>query len=721
MAHFKQVTHNYMNRKICEFWKNLVDNFDEPVRDSDFFSPIACAIPHDKVVSLIEAAFELEELDELVAAPTRRMRLDINDSADEMLTCIWNARKYSRKTRLVADQIAKIFMRELDADNEPDPIEQRLGELQRVLKLSDLEREILLFAYVKRECGFDFPRRVDNAEKPVFYAMALDIPHGEIAKAMEASGKLRKYGVLDEDWDFNSRGYSGFLCGTAQDAIERHFYRKMEGDALPWDFYGSLATSHGEILRKMLAAKKTGLNILLYGAPGTGKTSFARTLASEMGLTPYEIRQGDEEGRNMNSKSRLAGIQICNDQVDPEDGIMVIDEADELLRGGMDFFSMLFGGGRGSTEKGVVNSILDDMKVPAIWISNAPAKQMDESVRRRFDYSICFEKLNTAQREAIWRNCISKFTLGELVDDKAVPELAAKYIVSAGGISMVLENLKRINPPVEEVDKTIGVLMKSHCKLMGANDGGSFLPVKEYSLEGLNVKSQIPLEKIEASIRRYSDALAMADAEDFPRMNILLHGVPGSGKTEWVKHLGKMLGKRVIVKMGSDILDKYVGESEKNIRQSFAEAEAENAILFFDEVDSLLQDRRNAHVSWEVSQVNELLHDMEESKVILVCATNFLESLDQAVLRRFSFKIEFAPLENDGKKVFFKKVFNSELTADEEKELLAIPNLTPGDFRAVKESLRFVADDASNSDRLAALREEVRLKPDTKSSSHVGF
>ena len=721
MAQFKKVTHTYIDRKICEFWGNMVKNLDEPVRDSDFFSPVANALPHDKVVSLVLAAFEDEELDEMTSTHERRARLDLDDSADEILASLWNNRKYTRKTRLVAGKIAEIFQRGLSEDSEPDPVEQRVRELQRVLKLSDTEREIMLFAYLKRECNLDYPRRVDNAEKPVFYAMALDVSHGEILKAMDASGKLRKYEVLDDDWDFNFRAYSGFLCGAADEAIERHFYRKMEGEALPWDFYGSLAATDGEILRKLLNARKGRLNILLYGAPGTGKTSFARTLAAETGYTPYEIRQGDEEGRNMNSKSRLAGIQICNDQIDPSDSMMVIDEADGLLRGNSSMFAILFGGSSASTEKGIVNSLLDDIKVPAIWISNAPAWQMDESVRRRFDYSVCFEKLNTAQREAIWRNCIAKFELGDLIHDDAVPELASKYIVSAGGISMVLENLRRLKPAPEEVGKTIATLMKSHCKLMGADKSDKFLPVREYSLEGLNVKSQIPLEKIEASVRRYADAIESADNDDCPRMNILLHGVPGSGKTEWVKHLGKMLGKRVVVKMGSDILDKYVGGTEKNISQAFAEAEAEGAILFFDEVDSLLQDRRGAHASWEVSQVNELLHDMEESKVILVCATNFLESLDQAVLRRFSFKIEFAPLENSGKKIFFEKVFKSELTADEEKELFSIPNLTPGDFRAVKESLRFVADDATTANRIAALREEVRLKPGTKSSSHVGF
>ena len=105
---------------------------------------------------------------------------------------------------------------------------------------------------------------------------------------------------------------------------------------------------------------------------------------------------------------------------------MIVDEADELLRGNLSFFDLLFGGGAGgkSTEKGVVNTILDEMKMPAIWISNAPAQAMDESVRRRFDYSICFEELNNAQRISIWRNVVRKLNLGKLISEAQIADYA---------------------------------------------------------------------------------------------------------------------------------------------------------------------------------------------------------------------------------------------------------------------------------------------------------
>ena len=70
-------------------------------------------------------------------------------------------------------------------------------------------------------------------------------------------------------------------------------------------------------------------------------------------------------------------------------------------------------------------------------------------------------------------------------------------------------------------------------------------------------------------------------------MNLLMFGPPGTGKTEFVKHLGKELDRKVLVMKGSDLLSKYVGESEQNIAKAFQRAET----LFFDEIDGLVQDR----------------------------------------------------------------------------------------------------------------------------------
>lgn len=80
----------------------------------------------------------------------------------------------------------------------------------------------------------------------------------------------------------------------------------------------------------------------------------------------------------------------------------------------------------------------------------------------------------------------------------------------------------------------------------------------------------------------------------------------------------------------------YVGETEKNIRNAFFEAGREGSILFLDEIDGLPRTRAGAERGREVSQVNEILRQMEEFGGVLACATNFADNLDAAALRRFT-------------------------------------------------------------------------------------
>lgn len=200
------------------------------------------------------------------------------------------------------------------------------------------------------------------------------------------------------------------------------------------------------------------------------------------------------------------------------------------------------------------------------------------------------------------------------------------------------------------------------------------------------------------------------DAIDRPRMNVLLSGAPGTGKTEFVKYLGSELQSKIVVKMGSDLLNMYVGGTEQNIRRAFEEAEAENAILFLDEIDGLVQSRERSVRSWEVSQVNELLHRMENFNGVMIGATNFAANLDAAILRRFTFKLEFDYLDDAGKKLFFERMFRTTLTREEERELAAIPMLAPGDFRTVRQGFFYLGSQVGNRDYLDALAHESEVK-----------
>lgn len=134
-----------------------------------------------------------------------------------------------------------------------------------------------------------------------------------------------------------------------------------------------------------------------------------------------------------------------------------------------------------------------------------------------------------------------------------------------------------------------------------------------------------------------------------------------------------------------------------------------------------MQSRDSAHASWEVTQVNELLQQMENFDGCMIAATNFCENLDSAIMRRFTFKLEFDYLDDAGKKSFFERMFRTALTDAEFGDLKAIRNLAPGDFRTVRQEAFYLDEAQTNADLIAALREECRVKRDGDKAAKIGF
>ena len=617
----------------------------------------------------------------------------------------------------------------------PDPAKARFEELRRLFSLSDREVDVLIIATMFKNdiiscAGFLGKTTTTKITK---YAALMGVTTQEYLSSIRPTAKLRRLECLDHEGDLNP-DLLPYLTGMDDAPLASRYFKRSEEAALPWAFFGTLVERHGVFLKQLIAGRSPqhGLNILLYGEPGTGKTSFTLALAEELGLNAYFIAQADKECQS-GTGFRFGALQVCAGQADPAKSLIVVDEADEMLggsgRGGV--LGHFFGSSLSAGGKGLLNDVLDTVKTTCIWITNSRAETLDASNRRRFDYSIRFDKLTHDQRAAIWRNGVSKHNVGEAVPDPLVAKLAAKYEVSAGGIDVALRNLGSmlmggLTVPAE-AEKVLETILTPHCQLLDIKGADTHPVGSGYSLEGLNIKGDISLHQIESAVRRFLDEQGgvMGKSLDKPRMNLLLSGPSGTGKTEFVKYLGSALGTRVVTRMGSDLLDKYVGGTEQNIKRAFAEASAEKSILFLDEVDGLLQSRERAVRSWEVTQVNELLYQMENFEGVLICATNFIDNLDPATLRRFTFKLTFEYLTDEGKRLFFSRLFAAfgvgQLAPDEESRLRRIPNLAPGDFRTVRQGLYYLGAGATTAQILDGLERESAAKQCGKAGSPIGF
>jgi SpoVK/Ycf46/Vps4 family AAA+-type ATPase len=400
--------------------------------------------------------------------------------------------------------------------------------------------------------------------------------------------------------------------------------------------------------------------------------------------------------------------------VGSQNALILVDEADSLLNSGRVSFGFTLEKG---DDKGFLNNMLDNAGGTTIWITNQIG--MDESTRRRFDYSIEFTGLSFEQRMRIWDNCIRKFDLGKWLRREKVEELAAKYEVDAGGIELALRNYSRTarkNDRGTDSTAVVEGLIQAHLKVMGqeVSAGEAKMPdARNYSIEGLNVPGlEQALQALDAFNSRWS---ASVREQEITNANVLLYGPPGTGKSELAKYLARRLNRRLITKHASDLLSCWVGETEKLIKVAFKEAEKAGAILFIDEADGLLAVRQNAAQSWQVTQTNELLARMETFRGMLICATNFLEGLDQAAMRRFTIKLRFDYLTPDGNLIFYHRLLSDLVTAplsnNEIQTIKAMRNLAPGDFKVVYQRHCLLDSNGLTHEMLIeALREEVQVK-----------
>ena len=197
-------------------------------------------------------------------------------------------------------------------------------------------------------------------------------------------------------------------------------------------------------------------------------------------------------------------------------------------------------------------------------------------------------------------------------------------------------------------------------------------------------------------------------------IRILFYGLSGSGKTNLAHYIAESLGKGIITKNASDILGMYVGESEKNIAKAFEEAKKQKKILLFDEVDSFFRERSYSSQSWEITQVNEFLTQMEKFEGIVICTTNLRNIMDKAMQRRFHIMVEFKALKDEGVESLLGKYFSHfDFNEEDIRRISSFQSATPGDFGNLSSRLRFMNQEKVTetyiTDELCKMQEEKEL------------
>ena len=233
----------------------------------------------------------------------------------------------------------------------------------------------------------------------------------------------------------------------------------------------------------------------------------------------------------------------------------------------------------------------------------------------------------------------------------------------------------------------------------------------ESRLQAVNDESpiqyRVDLLNADCDLQRLQDGLARVGEG-----RLCLYGPPGTGKTAFGRHIARALDRPLLVKRASDILSPYVGVAEQNIARMFEEARADGAVLLLDEADSLLRDRQGAHRSWEVTQVNEMLTQMEGFRGIFIASTNLIDSLDAAAMRRFDARIQLGYLAaKQAWQMFGELAASLALAVPEslERDVTGLQVLTPGDFAQVARLCRLDRP-ADAPELLARLRHACEAK-----------
>jgi SpoVK/Ycf46/Vps4 family AAA+-type ATPase len=608
----------------------------------------------------------------------------------------------------------------------PEPLAGNLARFQSIFGLTRLEQNLIGFFVLLNkiewfnECSQCLGHELGNLRICQILSHLLKAQTAEVKKALGSGGTLSRVGFLRfdsiEEGTLQSRidlmdGFAELLSEdeTTVDGFFGRFFRETPECRLTREDYPHVATDLdllADLFRNARAQKTPGINVLLYGPPGSGKTELARLIGREAGLHLFEVSATDPDGDPYPGSKRLLLFKLCQQTLERHDhSALLLDEIEDVFPTDPDEGFHL---NSNEMHKAWTNHLLETNPIPALWVSNV-VDQIDPAFLRRFSHILQLGAPPAPIRERILADRVE----GLGVSPSWIRRLARESACMPAHLDTAARTARlasRTGPEAERAMERVltGLFSASGEKPLPRATADSPLP---YRPDWLN--PDLDLTTVQAAIRRN------------PAVRICLYGPPGTGKTAFGKHLAEILGLPHLPYRASDLLGSYVGESERNIADMFRTAEEAGALLQVDEADSFLRARSGAHYAWEMTQVNEFLVGLEHFRGTLVASTNLIEGLDPAVFRRFDLKVRLAPLTGAQRLEITNTVLADwglpPLGGGEEAErrLATLSGLTPGDFQAALRALS-LREERSAGALLSALAGERAHQPGNRARG-IGF
>lgn len=573
--------------------------------------------------------------------------------------------------------------------------------MRDVLHFSKEECYILHYFYLLRNECIIYPNEIELEMHAKIIARLHNLSIMAVTKILKNDrNKLITSGFIDNTYLFESRWDSAFERDKAvfflNTMTQKRFFEKYGYKPKSSHLNISDFDYMGEKFKAILlaASKLKSGNILLYGSPGVGKNEIVNVIAKKLNREIICVEHKKYTNHHNEINNRILSFQALQSGANADKHIICFDECEDSL-----CYDSLH-------NKARINYILENAQTLNFFLSNS--KSMDSAYLRRFDLVMHIKAPPKNKKIAMIKDILdSKIALdSKLLEQVALNEnLSQGIILSAAKLASIFPKskaqaifVKYINENLRARDLPSITLLKKkqttkqnalpydisliECSVNIVEFAKNIKDTLSPTLESKNSENDDfeldsdfdMLEKYHKNPNDfegfgYEESLESFFRQDFDNLKdkiikddviessdvdskinenvgirILCYGISGSGKSEFAKEIARLTGRKILSYKASDILGKYVGQSEERLAGAFKNASVQNALLHIDEVDTFLYSRESAERSWEKSLVNEMLTQMEHFNGIFIATSNHLDMMDSAVLRRFDSKIEFRAL-----------------------------------------------------------------------------